>query len=147
MSYFVNPDARHRITLTEFDGSDEWVEVREDLSYTQQLAILRAAGGPGVATGTVEANLQASYLELLRQSVTAWSFTDADGSPVPVGDAAFGQLGPVAKWLVDTIDAYYMSRAPKPPVKATATATVGAGTSTTERLPRTRTARNGNGVS
>lgn len=94
MSYFVNPKARQRISMEEYDGSQNWFEVPVLLPQVELLEIKKK----------LEAGDEiAQYLYLLGRLVLDWSFTDAEGLAVPVGVEAFKQLGPVSKYMSEKI--------------------------------------------
>lgn len=117
MSYFTNPNARHRLSLTEYDGSDNWVEIPERLPRHARLAlggaILDFEVGPnGTARMQSQADiLSARFEETLIRTVLAWSFTDDQGAPVAITREAVRLLeDSLGEWLYDAINAYYAQK-------------------------------------
>lgn len=114
--------ARHRISLKEFDGSDNWVDI-----YAQRTsgAAARLASVSFVITGVngdgtpviraAEDFLAQMRSQLFRDSIVEWSLKadDDDPSPMPLTVATFELLlgEQVGNWLDQTITAYYRDQA------------------------------------
>lgn len=119
MSYFIDPAARHRMSLEGFDGSENWVEVSAALTDAEEGQIAAAllkveaveinpdagAGTTGNVAVVTRPDLQ--RFELLRRSLKAWSFEGDHGRVMPINETTIKRLGPVARWLAERIDAYY----------------------------------------
>lgn len=108
---FSSGRGTHRILLAEYDGSDDWVDIRESLPWRDALA-LRSMGVTGMrqtGPGQVEYVLDAPRvrLELMARAIIAWSFTDGQ-NPVPVNRQTIEMLDSrLGDWLAEKIDAYY----------------------------------------
>ncbi len=109
----------HRISLAGYDGSDNWVDIREGRSSAAAARVNAAAvrmtgvSADGTPSIGAELNLAAMRLQLFRESILAWSLTrdEADTEPMPLNDTSFEQLdGDVATWLDGEITAYYARR-------------------------------------
>lgn len=128
MSYFIDPQARHRIYLRELPvprlkDSEDWVEIYEELPYGVAAAVeregLRArmvvSGAPSGET-PLELDLFAARRALLVHAILDWSLVDGQGNKVPVGTVEERRkaLEQLPDWLVralmDAVDSYYASR-------------------------------------
>jgi hypothetical protein len=90
-----------RIELREFDGSDDWVEVRAGLRFEDIAAMVDARQRQGDV---------AFSRELLRRSIVAWSFrvSPDDPEPVRVTPGTIEQLDAgLALWLVAQLNSLY----------------------------------------
>lgn len=116
MGYFVDPNARHRISLREYDGSDEWFEIPVDQAESDRLAVQDAlltshmSVAKGDNSATTETRLQRQFETLLGRTIKGWSFVGPDGNAAPVNARSIASLGPVGRWMADQIDAYYEGR-------------------------------------
>jgi len=113
MTRFVRPTETVRIYLTEFDGSEDWVDVRAALSWRDSLE-LRALAIAGATQSQDGVQLQIdpwrAQLELLSRAIVNWSLKYApdDPAPIPVTRSAIEQLNPqLGDWLAQKIDAMY----------------------------------------
>jgi hypothetical protein len=114
MGRFVRPTDTVRISLAEFDGSEDWVDVRGALSWRDMLELraLAIGGATQGGDGGVELRVDPwrAQLELLARAIVGWSFRAADGdpAPIPVSRSAIEQLDPaLGDWLAQRIDALY----------------------------------------
>lgn len=113
--------AAHRIYLAEFDGSDNWVDVREGRS-SAAAERYRTAGmhvtGIDINSGTVYIgqgglDLAARRNILFQQAILAWSLKaeDGDDEVMPLRAETYDQLpDQFAEWLEQRILAYYAAR-------------------------------------
>lgn len=112
---FARTDETVRIELREFDGSDDWVEVRAALSWGDMLAVRkasmpRATAAPGTPEMEVQIDVGARSLELLSRAIVRWSFRAAEGdpAPLPVSRDLITKLDArLADWLADRVDSLY----------------------------------------
>lgn len=128
-SYFIDPEARHRIWLRDLGiprlaESEDWVEIYAELPYRVAEAVRQAGlkgrayipAGREAAEVPLELDLTASRRELLLQVLLAWSLTDGEGRPVPIADRRQKEeaLGRLPDWLVQAllqaVDEYYAAR-------------------------------------
>ena len=71
----------HRISLAGYDGSDNWVDIREGRSSAAAARVNAAAvrmtgvSADGTPSIGAELNLAAMRLQLFRESILAWSLT------------------------------------------------------------------------
>jgi len=115
---FARPDETVRISLREFDGSDDWVEVRAALSYRDSIE-LRAMAVPGAIQTPDGVQLQIdtgrAQLELLCRAIVGWSLraSEHDPAPLPVTRELIERLDPaLGDWLAQRIDALYQDARP-----------------------------------
>ena len=118
-SYFVDPHARHRIALREFDGSEHWVDIAAECSEADWKVMNQSQAAvqfdaAGVAVGAhITADRQ--YEAILARAIRAWSLPGRDGGTMAVSLTAFRLLGPVGGWLAERIYAHYAAqRRPEP---------------------------------
>lgn len=110
---FARPDATVRIHLRDYDGSDDWVDVRESLTFVDSVELRDIAiGGATQSQDGVRIEVAAARLklELLKRSIVAWSFRvdPADPAPVPVSPGAIERLDAnLGDWLAERIDGLY----------------------------------------
>lgn len=100
--------ARHRIYLTEFDGSNEWFEIPK-VRTLDQLALLEEAG-LNAATLAVKQVMQLAGA-ICREFILAWSLMaeESDAEPMPISEHTFTQVldDAPAVWIIKQILAYY----------------------------------------
>lgn len=118
MRRFATPGETVRISLREFDGSDDWVEVRAALSYRDHIE-LRAMAVSGAIQTPDGVQLQIDtgrvQLELLCRAIVGWSFRAAEGdpAPLPVTRELIERLDPaLGDWLAERIDRLYRDGRP-----------------------------------
>lgn len=111
---FARTNDTVRISLREFDGSEDWVDIRAALPYRDWLALrgMAVSGATQGAGGEVRLDIDTgrAQLELLCRAIVGWSFKAADGdpAPVPVSRQLIEQLDPaLGDWLAQRIDAHY----------------------------------------
>jgi hypothetical protein len=129
-SFFIDPEARHRIYLRDLpvprlQDSEDWVEIYAELPYGVAMAVeregLRARMVLGSNNSTsgevpVELDLLAARRALLVHALLDWSLVDRDGRKVPVDtiEQKRRALERLPDWLVralmDAVDSYYASR-------------------------------------
>lgn len=114
MGAFVDESADEVITLDrEYcqpkpDGSAyhevDTVSVRTEWGYGDMLAINKmGSGNPGLLW-----DAELGTLTLLARGITAWSFVDKDGKPVPIGMPMIRLLAPaVADRVAEVADRHY----------------------------------------
>lgn len=128
MGYGSSTVETHRINLREFDGSDNWVEIKARRSPADVEACRVAGIKPGVpmesingvvrVTGfTVEQfDFLATRAMRFRRHIVAWSLKlrDEDPEPMPLTDDVFRNVldDDVSEWLSGEIEKYYESRKP-----------------------------------
>lgn len=109
MSYFVS-DETYRIGLREHDGSDEWVDIKDELTDKDQRRFIRDMQALGAdmqvhAGGTLELRAAdaAAYIDVfLPRVIVAWSL------PMPVSPAAIdGLKGGLSGFLFGKAQAHY----------------------------------------
>lgn len=118
-SRLANVTGRHRLTLREFDGTDDWVEIRAGRSSRAAARINSAGVEIGGLTADGRPLLSAKFdlnemrSVLFEESIVAWSFRGDDGAsgPLPVERYTFEALdGPLGAWLDAEITRYYSQR-------------------------------------
>lgn len=108
----------HRIYLKDFDGSENWVDIRASRTYGQRLRTASAAVRVQMPTqpgeqSRAEVDLYGLRIGLLEQSIVAWSLKadDADPEPMPLTRESFASLDEaLGEWLAEQIESYYDSR-------------------------------------
>jgi len=113
--------ATHRILLADYDGSDNWVDIRAGRSSGAasrvQFAGMRITGV--TATGTPILDVREDPLVLMRrqlfvESIVGWSLRadEADEAPMPLTPDVFVEVldGDVGEWLDGQITSYYARR-------------------------------------
>lgn len=119
MGYGVR-QGTHRIDLTGYDGSANWVDIKAGRSYGDRLTQTNAGlqvqlgdrrrGTPSAASF----DMAASRLVLFEQSIVAWSLRadEGDAEPMPLTRTTFAdRLGEeIGEWLANEIQAYYDAR-------------------------------------
>jgi hypothetical protein len=130
MGYGSSRDNKYRIYLRDFDGSDNWVDIKERRSENDKNAVQMAGVkiGQGNAmftmpgTGvTLPADLSgfdflAARIVRFERMIIAWSLkaNDDDAEPMPLTEDTFRNRldADVAEWLTDQIETYYQNRRP-----------------------------------
>lgn len=108
----------HRIELVDFDGSDNWVDIRAARSYgaaqRQKAAGLRMKIGDKGKNSEVDFDFAASNLVMFKESIVAWSLkrSETDADPMPLTEETFREgLGEtIGEWLAEEMQAYYSAR-------------------------------------
>lgn len=122
ISRFARTDEVVRVDLREFDGSDDWVELRAALSWGDMLAVRRASmpratahtGGASAGEMDVQIDVGARQLELLARALVRWSFraSPEDPQPLPVSRDLITRLDArLADWLAERADQLYSGEA------------------------------------
>jgi hypothetical protein len=115
---FARPDETVRISLREFDGSDDWVDVRATLSYRDHLELRSMAVSGAVQTAEgmhLQIDTGRAQLELLCRAIVAWSLraSEHDPAPLPVTRELIERLDQsLGDWLAQRIDQLYQSARP-----------------------------------
>ncbi|SRR5579885_398876 len=119
MPSYTTSARRHRISLKEFDGSDNWVDIREGRSSRAaarinsagiELTGLSLDGRPNIST---KFDLNEMRVALFEESIVAWSLTgeEAATGALPLDRHTFEQLdSDVAAYLDAEITRYYAGR-------------------------------------
>lgn len=98
--YFVSDDV-YRIYLADHDGSDHYVDIKDELTDKDQRALAMALAARGaefeqLPDGTVRvsgtADMDAYADVLLERCVRSWSLVSKGGAPVPVTPRTIAQL-------------------------------------------------------
>lgn len=107
VSWFASVDTR---TLQL--GGDRWVEIKAELTYREQQALLSAgihAREDGAGSGKAFYDIDQGEYDLakLKMWLVDWNATDRQGDPIPCTAAAVDELKPrAAKVILDAIAAY-----------------------------------------
>lgn len=117
MGYGVR-QGTHRIELSEFDGSGNWVDIKAGRSYGDSLrqtkAGLQVRFGKRDQEGAVDFDMMASRLALFEQSIVAWSLRadEGDAEPMPLTRETYTERlsEDVGEWLAEQIQGYYDAR-------------------------------------
>lgn len=116
MGYVANKGV-HRIELSDFDGSANWVEIHAARSYgaalRQKTAGLKANFSEKAADSTVDFDFAASRLALFKESIVGWSLKgeETDAEALPLTDETFLALDEgVGDWLAEQIQGWYKAR-------------------------------------
>ena len=118
MRRFARPDETVRISLREFDGSDDWVDVRAALSYRDhiELRAMAVSGAVQTAEGMhLQIDTGRAQLELLCRAIVGWSLraSEHDPAPLPVTRELIERLDPaLGDWLAQRIDRLYEASRP-----------------------------------
>ena len=118
MRRFARPDETVRISLREFDGSDDWVEVRAALSYRDSIELRAMAVSGAIQTPDgvqLQIDTGRAQLELLCRAIVGWSLraSERDPAPLPVTRELIERLDPaLGDWLAQRIDALYQDARP-----------------------------------
>jgi hypothetical protein len=110
--------ATHRIELTEFDGSDNWVDIKAARSSGDATRLLQSAahitGIDGMNRPLFDTiDLGKLHSGLFQSSIVAWSLKgdDGDAEPMALTPANFDGLDElVGNWLAHQIQTYYQNR-------------------------------------
>ena len=113
--------AKHRIELKEYNGSADWVDIKEGRSSAAatrvQFAGMQIVGV--TASGDPILDVRADPLLKMRtalfvESIVAWSlrYDESDAETMPLDAETFTEVldGDVADWLDKTITTYYKAR-------------------------------------
>jgi hypothetical protein len=115
---FARPDETVRISLREFDGSDDWVDVRAALSYRDHLELRSMAVSGAVQTAEgmhLQIDTGRAQLELLCRAIVGWSLraSEHDPAPLPVTRELIERLDQsLGDWLAQRIDQLYQGSRP-----------------------------------
>jgi hypothetical protein len=115
---FARPDETVRISLREFDGSDDWVEVRAALSYRDSIELRAMAVSGAIQTPDgvqLQIDTGRAQLELLCRAIVGWSLraSEHDPAPLPVTRELIERLDQsLGDWLAQRIDALYQDSRP-----------------------------------
>lgn len=116
MSYFVSEET-HRISLKEFDGSDEWVDIKDELTDKDERALAVALGSRGArfvdrGDGLMEvegnADLESYADVILARCIRGWSFVHPKNhQPIPVTPQNIARLKGVSTFIVAQAQEHY----------------------------------------
>jgi len=115
---FARPDETVRISLREFDGSDDWVEVRAALSYRDSIELRAMAVSGAIQTPDgvqLQIDTGRAQLELLCRAIVGWSLraSEHDPAPLPVTRELIERLDQsLGDWLAQRIDQLYQGTRP-----------------------------------
>lgn len=118
MGYGVR-QGTHRIELSEFDGSGNWVDIKAGRSYGDRLRQTKAGLQFKLATKrgsetAVDFDMMASRIALFEQSIVAWSLRADEGDAEPMAltrETYTERLSEeVGEWLANEIQGYYDAR-------------------------------------
>ena len=118
MRRFARADETVRISLREFDGSDDWVEVRAALSYRDSIELRAMAVSGAIQTPDgvqLQIDTGRAQLELLCRAIVGWSLraSEHDPAPLPVTRELIERLDPaLGDWLAQRIDQLYQAARP-----------------------------------
>jgi hypothetical protein len=123
VGYGVN-GSTHRIELKEFDGSDNWVDIKSEMSNATRTRIKEAAVTLAGVNGDLSlvfnatVNLTETRIRLFEGTIVDWSLkaSDDDPMPMPRNRTTYTDVltGDVADFLDGAISAYYEARKLKP---------------------------------
>lgn len=118
MRRFATPGETVRISLRDFDGSDDWVEVRAALSYRDSIELRAMAVSGAIQTPDgvqLQIDTGRAQLELLCRAIVGWSLraSEHDPAPLPVTRELIERLDPaLGDWLAEQIDRLYQAGRP-----------------------------------
>lgn len=96
-----------RLDLSEGD----WVDVKERLSYAEQLALSNASIVGTQVGGGFQVDMGRYRIKRLEMYLTDWNFTDAEGKSVPLTSAAIRHLdSETAEEILAALDAQEAQR-------------------------------------
>lgn len=123
MGYGSKAEVTHRIRLADYDGSDEWVDIKARRSIAdkeaESFAGVKLSGGKVSLTGDMTADVSdfdfaAVRVVRFQRSIVAWSLKadDADPAPMPLTEDTFRNVldAELTEWLSDAILRYYEAR-------------------------------------
>ncbi len=111
--------ATHRLFVTDYNGSDDWVDIKEartsaaTLRYRSAGMNIQGADVDGRPIVSAELNQAAMRNVLFQSSIVTWTLKadDADSAPMPLSPTTFDNLdADFADWLDRRITAYYATR-------------------------------------
>lgn len=102
---FVTPNTV-RLELSD----DDWIEIKERLTYGEQQAL-----GNSALVGTRAGGFEVDFARVpqIRMAtwITDWSFANADGKSIPVSPAAIANLDPeTAEEIISALNDYQAQR-------------------------------------